>query len=396
MTKPESRPPERTRPRPHDEYEGPLETVLELHPFPAIAVRMDTGAVVHANKAAVALRLVGPPPPDSDERFYAVNSSGTRIESRQIIPYLLSHMGNAEAVQITWSTPEKTFCFRVFCRQHSGMGGFALGLLTFLEITPQNVTEEELRASLEMRDELLSVATHELKDPLFSIQLSIQLLRHAAAKQGAIPPYVLQHLEVSDRQADRLARLIDNLLDVSRIDNHRLRLDRETLDLCELAREMVGRLQPKAHEAGATIEVQADEPVLGYFDRLKMEQVVGNLLTNAIKYGARRPITVRVRSENGVAILDVVDRGIGISPEDHDKIFERFERISQGYRRESLGLGLYIVRSLVEAHGGRITVHSQPGKGATFTIRLPRTRICTDDTPASAVLGTSAGGNHGG
>jgi signal transduction histidine kinase len=157
--------------------------------------------------------------------------------------------------------------------------------------------------------------------------------------------------------------------------NRRLQLDVERLDLSELAREVVARFRDRSDARGSTITALAPEPVEGVFDRMKLEQVIVNLLANAAKYGAGRPVEVRVRADGNIAELEVEDRGAGIAPEDQARIFGRFERASAGHKKESLGLGLYIVRSLVEAHAGTITVTSEPGQGATFTVRLPRNRL---------------------
>ena len=212
--------------------------------------------------------------------------------------------------------------FRVASRALPRMDGKnALSMLSFLDLTGQKVAEDELRDAVEARDEFFSVATHELKDPLFSLQLSIQLLRHSAERQGAVPPHVLQHLEVSERQVTRLGRLIDNMLDVARIVNGRVDLDVETLDLCELAHQVVARFQGQASSSGTALSAEPCHPVVGRFDRLKLEQVLGNLLSNAIKYGAGKPVIVRVRGEEEWAVVEVQDDGAGIAPEDQERIF---------------------------------------------------------------------------
>jgi signal transduction histidine kinase len=203
------------------------------------------------------------------------------------------------------------------------------------------------------------------------LQLSIQLLRHTAERQGPVPAHVLQHLEVSERQVTRLGHLIDNMLDIARIVNGRFELDLESLDVCELAHQVVARFQAQASSSATPLLAEPCAPVVGRFDRLRLEQVLGNLLSNAIKYGAGKPVTVRVRGEDRWAIVEVEDRGAGIAPDDQGRIFERFERASAGHKRASLGLGLYIVRSLAEAHGGTVRLRSQPGRGSTFTVMIP-------------------------
>jgi signal transduction histidine kinase len=384
MNTPESRPSGQVPPAPSG-VAGWLAVLLDAQPFAALAVDPDSGAVLAANEAARRLGLALTP------MGSITDVQGGRIEADQL-PRALLARAEGDGVEIDWRLPGETLSFRVYCRRLSGNSlQPAVAVLTFVDIGREKAAEAALHEALEARNEFFSVATHELKDPLFSLHLSIQLLHHAAEKQGAIPAHVRQHLEVSRRQADRLTRLIDNLLDVSRIVNGRLHLDLEAFDLCELARDMVGRVQEIARQVGSSVAVECGEPVVGSFDRLKLEQVAANLLTNAIKYGAGRPVVVRVRAEGDAAVLEVEDRGVGITPEDQQRIFHRFERVSDRHKRASLGLGLYIVRSLVQAHGGSIQVQSEPGQGATFTVRLPRTHP-TGEEAAQGDQHTPSGG----
>jgi signal transduction histidine kinase len=350
-----------------------LELMVRLQPFPCLVVDNDTARAVLSNEEARRIRIDAPPDPADADTCFAIDAEGGRIAVEQVIPYLLGRHAGGDGVELTWHAPGHRRFFRVSSRtlprpeRHS-----PLSLLTFLDMTGQKTAEEELRDAVEARDEFFSVATHELKDPLFSLQLSIQLLRHAAERQGAVPPHVLQHLDVSERQVSRLGRLIDNLLDVARIDRGSIDLDPETLELCELAHQVVARFLAQASSAGTALTAECCAPVVGRFDRMKLEQVIGNLLSNAIKYGGGHPIVVRVRGEDELAVVEVQDGGAGIAPEDQERIFGRFERASRGHKRASLGLGLYIVRSLVEAHGGSVRLRSEPGRGTTFTVMIPR------------------------
>ncbi len=310
-------------------------------------------------------------PPGLDA-CYATDADGGRIEPEQVIPYVVGRDDGGDGVELTWHAPGRRQFFRVAARALPRKDGTnPLSMLSFLDLTGQKIAEGELREAVEARDEFFSVATHELKDPLFSLQLSIQLLRHSAERQGPVPPHVIQHLDVSERQVTRLGRLIDNMLDVARIVNGRIDLDIEALDLCELAHQVVARFLSQASSSGTALSAESCRPVVGRFDRLKLEQVVGNLLSNAIKYGAGKPIAVRVRGEEEWAVIEVQDHGAGIAHEDQERIFGRFERASTGHKQASLGLGLYIVRSLVDAHGGSVRLRSQPGDGSTFTVLIP-------------------------
>jgi signal transduction histidine kinase len=238
----------------------------------------------------------------------------------------------------------------------------------------------ELQAALRIRDTFLSIASHELKTPLTALKLSAQGLLRASA--GAPGP-ATRAAELVLAQVTRLTTLVNALLDVSQMNEGRLRLEPVALDLASLVREVAGRLAGDAVAAGSTLEVDAPAPVEGRFDRLRVEQVVTNLLSNAIKYGEGRPVTVRVDGDAGAAEVLVRDRGIGIAAGEQARIFERFERADGARGYGGFGLGLWIVRELVTAHGGSIAVESAPGAGSTFRVRLPRGGPPARDAPAA-------------
>jgi signal transduction histidine kinase len=178
-------------------------------------------------------------------------------------------------------------------------------------------------------------------------------------------------VRVAQRQVRKLADLIRDLLDVSRLVHGKLSLNLEDVDLAALAREVTAGLAPEAARVGCAVEVHAAGALVGRWDRLRLEQVLTNLLTNAMKYGSGQPIRVDVRAEGGGAVLVVRDQGIGIETEHLGRIFGRFERAVSERHYGGLGLGLFITEQIVRALGGTIAVESQPGQGATFRVHLP-------------------------
>jgi len=232
---------------------------------------------------------------------------------------------------------------------------------------------QELREAVQLRDNFLSVASHELKTPLTPLLIRLHTLVRAleAHPESPLANQVRIYTETAGRQIQKLITLINDLLDVSRIAAGRFRVEREQLDLVAVVREVSGRFEVEANRAGApmTLELPATLPMQS--DAMRLEQVVTNLVDNAIKYGAGRPIQVRLREEGGRAVLVVRDQGIGIAAEYQLRIFERFERAVSERHYGGLGLGLYITRTIVEALGGTIAVSSVPDQGATFTITLP-------------------------
>jgi signal transduction histidine kinase/PAS domain-containing protein len=227
--------------------------------------------------------------------------------------------------------------------------------------------------AIETRDEFLSIASHELRTPLTSLLLRIEGFERSAKEGRALDgQYLDSSLEVIHRQAKRLSGLVEQLLDVSRLRRGRIDLDREDVDLAETLREVSGRLAASFSLAGCTLSLSASGPVEGRWDRLRIEQVITNLLSNAIKFAHSTTIEAGVETDGDTARLFVRDRGMGIAPGDQDRIFERFERAASSKHFGGLGLGLYITRQIVEAHGGTIRVASTPGEGSTFVVELPR------------------------
>ncbi len=234
---------------------------------------------------------------------------------------------------------------------------------------------KEAQEAIRARDSFLSVASHELNTPLTSLGLNVQVLQRALrnAASGAIPRDTVDvKLQSVNRQIRRLTTLVHELLDISRISAGKLRLEPEDVDLVELTRELVPRFSDDLTRARCELRLEFPQAVVGCWDRLRVEQILQNLLSNAIKYGQGQPIDVRIEVGEEWARLAVRDRGIGISSEDQARLFQRFERLASERHFSGFGLGLWIVRQILDAMGGRILVESQPGQGSTFTVELPR------------------------
>jgi len=231
---------------------------------------------------------------------------------------------------------------------------------------------QELVDAIRSRDRFLSVASHELRTPLMSLRLHSQsLLRRAREKQACGPEQLISKAEVIERQVERLVHLVDELLDIARVREGRLRFHTEELDLSEVARDVAVRFREELARSGSTLVLRSEGSIRGQWDRLRLEQVMTNLLSNALKYGEGRPITVQVARDERTAKLTVRDEGIGIDERDQTRIFERFERAVSEQNYGGLGLGLWIVREILSGMGGTISVRSQPGLGSAFTVELP-------------------------
>jgi PAS domain S-box-containing protein len=248
--------------------------------------------------------------------------------------------------------------------------------LLIQEKSAREAAEEALR----VRDEFLSIASHELRTPCTALRLGVGNLVRATRPEVPDSPRanaMARALATLDRQTKHLEQLVTQLLDVSRITAGQLRVERELVDLVELVRHCVEALRAEAGRAGCELRLSANGPSAGTWDALRIEQVVSNLLSNAIKYGAGKPIDVEIGGGAEAARIAVRDRGIGIARERQEDIFLRFERAVSARHYGGLGLGLYIVRRILDGMGGSIRVESAVGEGATFIVELPRAMPAT-------------------
>jgi PAS domain S-box-containing protein len=233
----------------------------------------------------------------------------------------------------------------------------------------ERIRLERAQEAVRLRDEFLSIASHELRTPLAALQLQLDGLAELAP---SLDDKLARRIDRALQGTARLTALVESLLDVSRLSASGLSLTTEVVDLAVLVGQHAAGLAAAAAAAGCELVVRTAGAVVGTWDPLRIGQVIANLLTNAIKYGAGTPVTVQVWAVGSDAILEVRDRGPGIADADLPRIFERFERAAPVRNYGGLGLGLYMTREIVVAHGGTVSAENDAGGGARFTVRLPR------------------------
>jgi PAS domain S-box-containing protein len=254
-------------------------------------------------------------------------------------------------------------------------GGTLLGFSKVTrDLTEHKQAEEErlrlaqAQEALRLRDEFLAIAAHELKTPLTALQLQLQgLKKHLVS----LEPKDAHRLERALGSTGRLSELVETLLDVSRLSTGQLTLHPQRLDLVSTVKDVVERLREAAATASCPVEVRDGGPIEGTWDRLRIEQVVTNLLSNAFKYAAGGPVELSLEREGSEVLLVITDKGPGLPEAALPRLFGRFERAASMQHYGGLGLGLYVCRKIVEAHGGTISAENAPEGGARFTLRLP-------------------------
>ncbi|MGO4572568.1 sensor histidine kinase [Microvirga sp. 2TAF3] len=239
-----------------------------------------------------------------------------------------------------------------------------------IEALERQVTE--LQDAVAARDAFLAVAAHELRNPMTPILAHVQRLRRIADEPDRSNSDLARGLGRLETLVEHYVRRATALLEVSRMTTGKLSLQLETFDLAALAREVAGALTPAAHYVGSSIAIDVPDSLFVHLDRLAMEQILDNLISNAVKYGLGRPIYLHLRSDPESVVLEVRDQGVGISARDQSRIFDRFERAAtQGVAIGGFGVGLWVVGQLVEAMRADIRIRSAPGQGTTFTLHLP-------------------------
>ena len=254
-------------------------------------------------------------------------------------------------------------------------------------------TQHELHKAVRMRDDFMSVVAHELLTPLNTLFLQTQLRKLELDRNNPDmfqKPGLAEIFGSDQHQIQSMVTLIDDMLDVSRIRHNRLRVRPRPAELSSVVKRAVAQVSSQAAAAGTVITFKADAEIAGCWDEFRIQQVIVNLLNNAIRYGQGKPVTVTLSAANERACIEVRDQGTGIAPADQKRIFQQFERGQDNADASGFGLGLYISQQLVQAHGGTIELVSEAGKGAAFTVRLPLAvpaEIAAESASSSSLAG---------
>lgn len=236
------------------------------------------------------------------------------------------------------------------------------------DITERKIKEEADAAIARARDQFFMIAGHELKTPLTCLHLQLQVQEWEITNS---PENALLNINKQRRHLSRITRIVDNMLDQSKIEERSIDLHLEKFNLAYMVQDVIDEFSVTAQNSNVEIFFESTGEIKGKWDRFRLEQVLFNLLINALRYGNKKPIYVSVISQDGHALIKVRDEGIGIKKEDHHRIFEKFERAVSDDNRDGIGLGLFISNNIVKAHKGSIELQSESGKGSEFTVVLP-------------------------
>lgn len=368
-----------------------LETVLNLIPIAFVLMEPGTGRVHFANQATHRMaggRLpLGLSAEDYGSVYPLVDEEGSPIPIDRVPGMRAARGERLQQETVGWDSPLGRRLFLTDSELLPAMHGHpATIVLSIQEVTRLKQTEARLQEAVRLRDEFLTVASHELKTPLTPLQLKLQgLVREARTGDSLhrLQERVLRTAESASAQVRKLTALINDLLDATQLTGETLTLHRERVDLSAVLRDVAEQFRSQAAQAGCELVVRAPEPVVGFWDRHRLEQVARGLLSNAIRYGPGRPVWLTVERRGGVARFSVRDEGIGIPPENLPRIFEKFVRAVPARNYGGLGLGLFITRCIVESHQGSIHAQSRPGEGAVFIVDLP---LAMDGRPLEAMV----------
>lgn len=356
-----------------------LEAVLDRTPVALILMEPRTGRAIFANQAA--RRMAGGEFPEGlrVERYAGTylftDEAGRELLSEEVPGVRAARGEPVHALPVVWHTPTGRYSLLVEAAPLPAQHGHpAAVLLAHQDVSELRKTQAQLQHAVTLRDEFLTVASHELKTPLTPLQLKLQsLMRDAqtASSLESLQERVVRTAESVSGQIRKMTTLINDLLEVTQLTGPAAPLRLEPVDLASVVQEVMEGFKAQAAKVGCELRLQASPGVVGHWDRHRLEQVTASLVSNALKYGAGRPVTLTVERCRGMARLIVKDEGIGIAPGSLQAIFDKFTRAVSTRHYGGLGLGLFITRQIVEAHQGTLRAESQPGQGATFIVELP-------------------------
>ncbi|MET0412281.1 MAG: HAMP domain-containing sensor histidine kinase [Polyangiaceae bacterium] len=232
----------------------------------------------------------------------------------------------------------------------------------------------ELERELDACMGFLGTVGHELRNPLSPIFMQAQHMLDSARKESGgtvAADWLIGQLEALSDRLRKFITMLNRITDVARIGSGQLDLELETVDFRDVVSEVVAGFEREALTARSTLRVNATDSISGTWDRMRLSQIVANLVSNAVRYGAGKPIDVTLSATGEQARLEVRDHGIGIAREDHERVFQRFERAAQRRQTGGFGIGLWIVRESCRAMGGSVELESALGQGSRFIVRLP-------------------------
>jgi len=368
-----------------------MEALLNTLPSAVIVVELDTARILYAN--ATALKYVVPEvePAGIEEnaeafRLYEARwrgglfeNDGSQIAERDYPSRRVARGETFTAYEINWTCAEtgnkRTFlCQGALLPPAHGKDG--KGIVSFVDITELSQYREQLKQAISIREDFISVAAHELKTPISSILLTSQNLVQKLTKEELSRAEILRRLGAVERSGQKLNALVRDLLEVSRRSSP-TQVTFQDADVCEVIRETVLRNDDLAKRQG--IEIRLDLPkvrIRGTWDVSKVEQIMTNLVNNAMKYGCGKPVDINVAHVDGWVVVDVRDYGIGVPEKDRKRIFQRFERAVSGDQYAGMGIGLWLAGEAAKSLGGRIEIHDPPnGPGSVFRLCLPMSGV---------------------
>jgi PAS domain S-box-containing protein len=343
--------------------EHPYRVLVESMNEGAISLSLD-GTILYCNAAFA--RLIGYP---LDQIMGRDLVEFVPVEEREMLESLIGrgHLESVRAELTILEAPGRGLPTQVSLNPINLEEGPSIAVI--VTDLSERKRHQQAEAAVRMRDEFLAIASHELRTPLTTLVLSLGAVEQDRTKGDL--KQIQRSLRRAQKQAERMGRLLDRMLDVSQMAAGKLKLDLAPCDLSDVVRDIVERLSEDASNAACELRLTLSGGIVGQWDRFRLDEAFSNIISNAIKYGAGHPIDIQLQASDENAVLVVEDHGIGIAPDDLSRIFGRFERTVASKNYGGLGLGLYIARQIIEQHRGSIRAENRPCGGARFVIKVP-------------------------